>query len=58
MIFGSRIEPTLAPSQGSKETEIVDDLVRAHLVDIAKLPGALNADAVEQLLAWVRSYLK
>ena len=38
--------------------EIVEDHVRTHLVDEEKYPGALDRDAVEQLLDVVRSYLK
>jgi DNA-binding FrmR family transcriptional regulator len=38
--------------------EIVEDHVRTHLVDAEKFPTALNADAAEQLLEVVRSYLK
>ena len=38
--------------------EVVEDHVRTHLVDEEKHPGALDKDAVEQLLDVVRSYLK
>jgi FrmR/RcnR family transcriptional regulator, repressor of frmRAB operon len=38
--------------------EVVEDHVREHLVDSEKYPGALNAQAAEQLLGVVRSYLK
>lgn len=38
--------------------EVVEDHVRTHLVDGEKYPGALDKDAVEQLLDVVRSYLK
>jgi DNA-binding FrmR family transcriptional regulator len=38
--------------------EIVEDHVRTHLVDEDKHPGALDKEAVEQLLDVVRSYLK
>jgi DNA-binding FrmR family transcriptional regulator len=38
--------------------EVVEDHVRTHLIDGEMHPGALNADAVEQLLEVVRSYLK
>jgi DNA-binding FrmR family transcriptional regulator len=38
--------------------EIVEDHVRTHLVDADQHPGALNQDAVEQLLDVVRSYLR
>lgn len=38
--------------------EVVEDHVREHLVDAEKHPGALNADATEQLLDVVRTYLK
>ena len=38
--------------------EVVEDHVRTHLVDDEKYPGALDKDAVEQLLDVVRSYLK
>ena len=38
--------------------EVVEDHVRTHLVDAEEHPGALNADAAEQLLEVVRTYLK
>lgn len=38
--------------------EVVEDHVRSHLVDDTKHPGALNADAAEQLLELVRTYLR
>ncbi len=38
--------------------EVVEDHVRTHLVDPETHPGALNAEAVEQLLDVVRTYLK
>ena len=38
--------------------EVVEDHVRTHLVDAEQHPGALNAEAAEQLLDVVRSYLK
>jgi DNA-binding FrmR family transcriptional regulator len=38
--------------------EVVEDHVRTHLVDAERHPGALNADAAEQLLEVVRTYLK
>ena len=38
--------------------EVVEDHVRTHLLDSKADPGSLNADAVEQLLEVVRTYLK
>jgi DNA-binding FrmR family transcriptional regulator len=38
--------------------EVVEEHVRTHLVDPAKHPGALNAEAAEQLLDVVRTYMK
>jgi DNA-binding FrmR family transcriptional regulator len=38
--------------------EVVDDHVRMHLVDTELYPKALNAEATEQLLEIVRTYLK
>ena len=38
--------------------EVVEDHVRSHLVDSEKHPGALKAEAAEQLLDVVRTYLK
>jgi DNA-binding FrmR family transcriptional regulator len=38
--------------------EVVEDHVREHLVDAETHPGALNAEATEQLLEVVRTYLK
>lgn len=37
---------------------VVEDHVREHLVDAELHPGALNDEAVEQLLVVVRTYLK
>lgn len=38
--------------------EVVEDHVRTHLVDAEKHPGALDGEAVDQLLAVVRTYMK
>ena len=38
--------------------EVVEDHVRAHLVDPQRHPGALNVEAADQLLDVVRAYLK
>ena len=38
--------------------EVVEDHVRTHLVDAEQHAGALNAEAAEQLLDVVRTYLK
>jgi DNA-binding FrmR family transcriptional regulator len=38
--------------------EVVEDHVRTHLVDADTHPGALNAEAAEQLLDVVRTYLR
>jgi DNA-binding FrmR family transcriptional regulator len=38
--------------------EVVEDHIRTHLVDPDMHPGALNAEAAEQLLDVVRTYLK
>ena len=38
--------------------EVVEDHVRTHLVDVDRHPNALNAEAAEQLLDVVRTYLK
>ena len=38
--------------------EVVEDHVRTHLVDPDQHPGALNAEAAEQLLDVVRTYLR
>jgi FrmR/RcnR family transcriptional regulator, repressor of frmRAB operon len=38
--------------------EVVEDHVRTHLVDREKYPDALHAEAAEQLLQIVRTYLK
>ena len=37
--------------------EVVEDHVRSHLVDTDLYPKALNAEATEQLLEIVRTYL-
>ena len=38
--------------------EVVEDHVRTHLVDADRHPGALNAEAADQLVDVVRTYLK
>ena len=38
--------------------EVVEDHVRTHLVDPQKHPGALDAQATEQLMDVIRAYLK
>ena len=38
--------------------EVVEEHVRTHLVDAEKHPGALNAEAADQLVGVVRTYLK
>ena len=38
--------------------EVVEDHVRTHLVDAEAHPDALDTEAVEQLLAVIRTYLK
>jgi DNA-binding FrmR family transcriptional regulator len=37
---------------------VVEEHVRAHLVDAESFPGALNVEAADQLLDVVRTYLK
>jgi FrmR/RcnR family transcriptional regulator, repressor of frmRAB operon len=37
---------------------VVEDHVRTHLVDPERHPGVLNAEAAEQLLGIVRTYLR
>jgi DNA-binding FrmR family transcriptional regulator len=38
--------------------EVIEDHVRTHLVDSSRYPDAMNAEAVDQLLDVVRTYLK
>lgn len=38
--------------------EVVEDHIRTHLVDREKNPGALNADAADQLIEVIHTYLK
>jgi DNA-binding FrmR family transcriptional regulator len=38
--------------------EVVDDHIQSHLVDTQKHPNALDAEAAEQLMAVIRTYLK
>jgi DNA-binding FrmR family transcriptional regulator len=38
--------------------EVVEDHIRTHLIDPDKNPGALNADAADQLIEVVHTYLK
>ena len=50
--------PAFAAPLAGLMAEVVEDHVRTHLVDAEQHPGALNADAAEQLLEVVRTYLK
>ena len=38
--------------------EVVEDHIRTHLVDPERNPGALNAEAADQLIDVVHAYLK
>ena len=38
--------------------EVVEDHIRTHLVDVKKHPGALDAEATEQVIEVIRAYLK
>jgi DNA-binding FrmR family transcriptional regulator len=38
--------------------EVVEDHIRTHLVDSEKNPGALNAEAADQLIEVIHTYLK
>ena len=38
--------------------EVVEDHIRTHLVDPEKNPGVLNAEAADQLIDVVHTYLK
>src|SRR5947209_19056624 len=38
--------------------EVVEDHIRTHLVDPERNPGALNADAADQLIQVVHTYLQ
>ena len=38
--------------------EVIEGHVRTHLVDPEKHPNALDADATDQLLSVIRTYLK
>jgi FrmR/RcnR family transcriptional regulator, repressor of frmRAB operon len=38
--------------------EVMEDHIRTHLVDPQKNPGALNAEAADQLIEVVHTYLK
>ena len=38
--------------------EVVEDHIRTHLVDPDRSPGALNAEAADQLIDVVHTYLK
>ena len=45
-------------AMSSLMAEVVEEHVRTHLVDAGRHPGALNADAADQLVDVVRTYLK
>lgn len=56
-----RIMHMIAGIRGSVSglmSEVIEDHIRTHLVDPKKNPDALNADAAEQLIGVVHSYLK
>ena len=44
--------------RGGLMAEMVEDHIRTHLVDPERNPGALNADAADQLIEVVHTYLK
>ena len=48
----------IAGSRGAMTGLMAEDHVRMHLVDTELYPKALNAEATEQLLEIVRTYLK
>jgi len=57
----ARIMHMIAGIRGSVSglmAEVVEDHVRTHLVDPKKNPCALNADAAEQLIDVVHTYLR
>jgi FrmR/RcnR family transcriptional regulator, repressor of frmRAB operon len=45
-------------AMSSLMAEVVEEHVRTHLVDSERHPDALNADAADQLVDVVRTYLK
>jgi FrmR/RcnR family transcriptional regulator, repressor of frmRAB operon len=45
-------------AMSSLMAEVVEEHVRTHLVDVGRHPGALNAEAADQLVDVVRTYLK
>ncbi len=49
---------TFAGSVVGLMAEVVEDHIRTHLVDPERNPGALNADAADQLIEVVHTYLK
>jgi DNA-binding FrmR family transcriptional regulator len=56
-----RIMHMIAGIRGSVSglmAEVVEDHIRTHLVDPQKNPGVLNADAANQLIEVVHTYLK
>ncbi|MBV8698142.1 metal/formaldehyde-sensitive transcriptional repressor [Bradyrhizobium sp.] len=57
----ARIMHMIAGIRGSVAglmAEVVEDHIRTHLVDPKKNRGALNADAAEQLIDVVHTYLR
>ena len=54
----TRIRFSVHTAMAGLMAEVVEDHVREHLVDKEKHPGALNAEAADQLLEVVRSYMK
>jgi DNA-binding FrmR family transcriptional regulator len=56
-----RVMHLIAAARGAMAglmVEVVEEHVRTHLVDEERNPGALRADAVEQLVEVLRTYLK
>jgi FrmR/RcnR family transcriptional regulator, repressor of frmRAB operon len=45
-------------AMSSLMAEVVEEHVRTHLVDVSCQPGALSAEAADQLIDVVRTYLK
>jgi DNA-binding FrmR family transcriptional regulator len=45
-------------AMGGLMAEVVEEHVRTHLVDAARHPDALNAEAADQLVDVVRTYLR
>jgi len=57
----AKVKQLISAARGAMSSlmaEVVEEHVRTHLVDAERHPNALNAEAADQLVDVVRTYLK